>query len=64
MQGLVLQKTGNKQGEYRRIGGFEGREGAIGVYEAVSEDDAETTDYESFVDENFIRYFPYTITII
>jgi hypothetical protein len=64
MQGLVLQKTGHKQGEYRRIGGFEGREVAIGAYEAVSEDDAETTDYKIFVDENSKRYFPYTITII
>jgi hypothetical protein len=64
MQGLVIQKTGNKQGEYRQIGGFAGHKEADSAYEAVSEDDANMPDYESFVGEDDKRNPQYTITII
>jgi hypothetical protein len=64
MQGLVLQRTGSKQGEYRRIRRFIRREGAIGAYEAASGDDARGSDYDNFMGEDNVGNSQYTITTI
>ncbi len=64
LTGLILQKTGQKLGEYRRIGRFGGRKEALCAYEAVSSDDASASDCESFVGEDENDNAQYTITVI